>query len=63
MTESAIRLLRRRVFGECSETNWQATRQNWMDTRSVEWLRDHDGKHPDMTDYVPENQKNFSPRE
>lgn len=37
--EIEARYLRDQVFGEQSDSNWQATKHNWTRPDSVQWLR------------------------
>lgn len=39
MTEAEIRALRAKVYGECTDINWIAVRDNWMRKDAIEWLK------------------------
>jgi hypothetical protein len=41
MTEAEVRALRAKVYGECSDKNWECCRERWMEPENVKWLREN----------------------
>lgn len=44
LSENEVRALRARVYGECSDHNWNCCRENWMRPDSVRWLLENYNK-------------------
>jgi hypothetical protein len=44
MDETQLRALRAEVYGECTDGNWFAVREHWMEPEAQQFLRDH--SHP-----------------
>jgi hypothetical protein len=44
ISEQTVRSLRAIIYGECSDSNWEACKENWMRADSVEWLGDEAAK-------------------
>lgn len=45
LTEDDVRVIRDKVFGhKSSDKNWEACRENWMQTDAITWLLAHEGK-------------------
>lgn len=38
-TEAVVRAWRAKVYGECTDENWEAVRENWMKPENIEWLK------------------------
>lgn len=39
MNESQARVLRDRVYGPCSDKNWEACKEHWLKPDAIEWLK------------------------
>ena len=38
--ETELRVLRAKVYGECTDANWEAVKENWAKPESKQWLKD-----------------------
>lgn len=40
MSEHEVRFLRDRIYGQCTNHNWNECKANWMRPDSVRWLQE-----------------------
>jgi hypothetical protein len=40
-TEKEVRKLRAKVYGECTDVNWEQVKARWMTEESTAWLLHH----------------------
>ena len=59
LDENVLRMLRSRVFGECTDNGWERTRDYWAEPENTLWLFEKEKLAPHLKQYEPSDKPMF----